>query len=62
MDYDDDAPPDLIETNEVINEEEKPVKVPITIVTGLLSTTNLIVGRLPLITPQATLERARPPF
>ncbi|EGO59075.1 hypothetical protein NEUTE1DRAFT_60112 [Neurospora tetrasperma FGSC 2508] len=36
MDYDDDAPPDLIETNEVILEEEKPVKVPITIVTGYL--------------------------
>ncbi|KAK1782526.1 COBW domain-containing protein-containing protein 1 [Copromyces sp. CBS 386.78] len=36
MDYDDDAPPDLIETTEVVNEEEKPVKVPITIVTGYL--------------------------
>ena len=43
MDYDDDAPPDLIETTEIIIEEEKPVKVPITIVTGLLSTTNLIL-------------------
>ena len=44
MEYDDDAPPDLIETTEIIDgEEEKPVKVPITIVTGLLSTTNLIL-------------------
>lgn len=44
MDYDDDAPPDLIETTEVANEEEeKPVKVPITIVTGLLSFPRLIL-------------------
>lgn len=41
MDYDDDAPPDLVETNEVITEEEKPVKVPISIVTGSLFSTNL---------------------
>lgn len=36
MDYDDDAPPDLVETNEVITEMEKPIKVPISIVTGYL--------------------------
>ncbi|KAK3400149.1 CobW/HypB/UreG, nucleotide-binding domain-containing protein [Sordaria brevicollis] len=36
MDYDDDAPPDLVEAREVITEEEKPVKVPISIVTGYL--------------------------
>lgn len=49
MDYDDDAPPDLIETNEVILEEEKPVKVPITIVTGMHFPTNLIVVDFALI-------------
>jgi hypothetical protein len=37
MDFDDDAPPDLVETTGAeIEEEEKPVKVPITIVTGNL--------------------------
>jgi len=34
MDFDDDAPPDLIETGTELAPEEKPVKVPITIVTG----------------------------
>lgn len=35
MDFDDDAPPDLVETTGAeIEEEEKPGKVPITIVTG----------------------------
>jgi hypothetical protein len=35
MDFDDDAPPDLVETTGAeIEEEEKPIKVPITIVTG----------------------------
>lgn len=37
MDFDDDAPPDLVETTGAeIEEEEKPGKVPITIVTGYL--------------------------
>jgi hypothetical protein len=34
MDFDDDAPPDLVETNAALEEEEITVKVPITIVTG----------------------------
>lgn len=35
MDWDDDeAPPDLVEVGSNLPEEEKPVKVPITIVTG----------------------------
>ena len=34
MDLDDDAPPDLVETGTEVPDEEKPVKVPITIVTG----------------------------
>lgn len=36
MDLDDDAPPDLVETGNGVPDEEKPVKVPITIVTGKL--------------------------
>jgi hypothetical protein len=34
MDWDDDAPPDLVGTGASLDAEEKPVKVPITIVTG----------------------------
>lgn len=34
MDFDDDAPPDLVETGASFEEEEITVKVPITIVTG----------------------------
>jgi hypothetical protein len=34
MDIDDDAPPDLVEAGQLIEDEEKLVKVPITIVTG----------------------------
>ena len=34
MDLDDDAPPDLVEAGTELADEEKPVKVPITIVTG----------------------------
>jgi CCR4-NOT transcription complex subunit 2 len=34
MDWDDDAPPDLVGTGTGPEPEEKPVKVPITIVTG----------------------------
>ncbi len=34
MDWDDDAPPDLVGTETGVEAEEKPVKVPITIVTG----------------------------
>lgn len=34
MDWDDDAPPDLVGTETGLEPEEKPVKVPITIVTG----------------------------
>ena len=34
MDFDDDAPPELVETNATLEEEEITVKVPITIVTG----------------------------
>lgn len=34
MDFDDDAPPDLIDTGVANVEEELNVKVPITIVTG----------------------------
>lgn len=34
MDFDDDAPPDLVEAGTELTDEEKPVKVPITIVTG----------------------------
>lgn len=34
MDFDDDAPPDLVETGVEPADEEKIVKVPITIVTG----------------------------
>lgn len=40
MDYDDDAPPDLVEVAGVAEEEEEkevPFKVPITIVTGMPS-------------------------
>lgn len=38
MDFDeDDGPPELIETGVRVIEEEKPVKVPITIVTGTVS-------------------------
>lgn len=37
MDFDDDAPPDLVETGAEVGEEEKTVKVPITIVTGKLN-------------------------
>ncbi|KAL2135989.1 hypothetical protein VTI74DRAFT_6038 [Chaetomium olivicolor] len=36
MDWDDDAPPDLVGTGTELEAEEKPVKVPITIVTGYL--------------------------
>lgn len=36
MDLDDDAPPDLVEAGTELADEEKPVKVPITIVTGYL--------------------------
>ncbi|KAG6366505.1 hypothetical protein INS49_000682 [Diaporthe citri] len=36
MDWDDDAPPDLVETAHALIEEEVTVKVPITIVTGYL--------------------------
>jgi hypothetical protein len=35
MDLDDEAPPDLVGTGTELEPEEKPVKVPITIVTGL---------------------------
>jgi len=34
MDWDDDAPPDLVGAETGLEPEEKPVKVPITIVTG----------------------------
>lgn len=36
MDFDEDGPPDLIETGDGVNDEETTVKVPITIVTGYL--------------------------
>ncbi|KAL1879363.1 hypothetical protein VTK73DRAFT_7094 [Phialemonium thermophilum] len=36
MDLDEDGPPELVETGNEIPEEERPVKVPITIVTGYL--------------------------
>lgn len=36
MDFDEDGPPDLIETGDDVNDEEATVKVPITIVTGYL--------------------------
>ncbi|KAI0202292.1 cobW-domain-containing protein [Astrocystis sublimbata] len=36
MDLDDDAPPELVEVGHDIDNEEKPVRVPITIVTGYL--------------------------
>jgi len=36
MDYDDDdGPPELVETGHDIADEEKPIRVPITIVTGM---------------------------
>jgi hypothetical protein len=35
MNFDDDVPPDLVETNVETGDEEKVVKVPITIVTGM---------------------------
>jgi len=39
MDWnDDEAPPDLVEVGSNLPEEEKPVKVPITIVTGVPET------------------------
>lgn len=34
MDWEDDAPPELVGTGTELQPEEKPVKVPITIVTG----------------------------
>lgn len=34
MEWDDDAPPDLVGAGAGLEDEEKPVKVPITIVTG----------------------------
>jgi hypothetical protein len=37
MDWDDDAPPDLVGTETGLEADEKPVKVPITIVTGAWS-------------------------
>ena len=36
MNFDDDVPPDLVETSVETADEEKPVKVPITIVTGMI--------------------------
>ena len=32
--YDDDMPPELVETGDEVADEEKPTRVPITIVTG----------------------------
>lgn len=36
MNFDDDVPPDLVETSVETADEEKVVKVPITIVTGMI--------------------------
>jgi hypothetical protein len=36
MEFDDDAPPDLVETGVEPGDDEKTVKVPITIVTGVV--------------------------
>ncbi|KAL2140043.1 hypothetical protein VTI28DRAFT_4320 [Corynascus sepedonium] len=36
MDFDDDAPPELVPTSNDLEPEEKPVKVPITLITGYL--------------------------
>lgn len=48
MDWDDDeAPPDLVEVGSNLPEEEKPVKVPITIVTGRPEMCNLPKLKLP---------------
>jgi hypothetical protein len=35
MDLDDDAPPELVVTGTELEPEEKPVKVPITLITGV---------------------------
>lgn len=50
MDWDDDeAPPDLIEVGSNLPEEEKPVKVPITIVTGRPEICNTPKLKLPVL-------------
>jgi hypothetical protein len=38
MDFDDELPPDLVDTGNSLEDSEKPVKVPITIVTGMTTT------------------------
>lgn len=34
MEFDEDAPPDLVEAGDALDDEEAAIKVPITIVTG----------------------------
>lgn len=59
MDWDDqDGPPDLVRAGVELDSEEKPVKVPLTIVTGLYSTRS----RFPEVSSGLTGETCRVPW
>jgi hypothetical protein len=44
MDWDDDAPPELVPTGTQLEPEEKPVKVPITLITGVFHGSHIPVA------------------